>query len=671
MFVLIIREDPAPDAGASAPVANISNFIPTKPSIVLAALALVAGIGATAAQDADLTYRGNLDLPEISVTANLVETPLSQVGSAVTVITGEELREQQIKFVSDALRQVPGLAVNRTGPVGQLAQVRIRGAESNQTKVFIDGIEVNDPAAGSEFDFAHLLTDDIDRIEVLRGPQSALYGSDAIGGVINIITRRGAGAVRTAARIEGGSFGTINGSASVSRGTDRYNVIASASGFQTEGISVASTRLGNRERDGYSNGTVFAKGGYVFTDNFDVSAVVRYTANRTDLDVETFYPKYGHTGPVDALQDVKGEQFFSRAQARLLLLDGHWEQIAGFAYTDQDRKYRDLDPRMLTSTFDGERTRVDYRSNVFFDTPHFLDASHTVTFAIEHDEDRAISKSLWSSFDEQIGTTGFVGQYQGSLFKDLSLTGSIRHDDNEVFKDATTYRVTAAYVLERSGTKFRASYGTGVKNPTLFELYGYTNTYRGNPNLKPERGEGWDAGLDQQLFGWGALDVTYFNQQITDLITGSGQTSINLPGTSKIDGVEIGFSANPLPNVTVRASYTYADGEDANGDTLVRRPKNIASLYVNYLFLDARAQINLGVDYSGKQKDWVYNTDYSQRFTINLKPYTLVNLAGSYRINDNLQLYARLENILDEKHEEVWGYGTPGFGGYAGIRLTF
>ncbi|WP_137388118.1 TonB-dependent receptor plug domain-containing protein [Rhodoligotrophos defluvii] len=665
MFVLIVRKDFAPESGPSAPVPT------TKQSILVAALALAVGLEAAAAQDADLDDGGNLDLPEISVTANLVETPLSQVGSAVTVITGEELREQQIKFVSEALRQVPGLAVSRTGPLGQLTQVRIRGSEGNQTKVFIDGIPVNDPAAGSEFDFAHLLADDIERIEVLRGPQSALYGSDAVGGVINVVTRRGEGRTRAAARVEGGSFGTLNGNASVSGGTDRYNFIASASGFQTEGISVASTRLGNKEKDGYGNGTVFAKAGYNLTDTFDLSAVVRYTTSRSDLDAETFYPQYGHTGPVDALQDVKGEQFFTRAQARLLLLDGHWEQIAGFAYTDQDRTYRDLDPRMVTSTYDGERARFDYQSTFFFDTPQFLDASHAATFAVEHDEDKAISKNVWSSFEKSIGTTGFVGQYQVSLFEDLSLTGSIRRDDNELFKDSTTYRATAAYFLKESGTKLRGSYGTGVKNPTLFELYGYTNNYRGNPNLKPERGEGWDIGIDQQIFGGGILDITYFSQRITDLITGAGQTSINLPGSSKIDGVELGLSVSPITNLTLRASYTYMNGEDADGRTLVRRPKNLASIDVSYILLDDRAQLNLSVDYVSKQKDWVYSADYNERYIVDLNAYTLVNLAASYQINDGLQLYGRLENILDEKYYEVWGYGTLGFGGYAGVRLTF
>lgn len=624
-----------------------------------------------AAQDADLDYGGNLDLPEISVTANLVPTPLEQVGSAVTVITGEEMKKQNIRLVSQILRQVPGVAVSRTGPVGQWTDVRIRGSEPNQTKVFIDGIAVNDPAADSAFDFAHLLADDIERIEILRGPQSALYGSDAAGGVINIITKRGDGPVRTSAKVEGGSFGTFNGNASVSGSGERYNFIASVSGMRTDGISAASTRLGNTERDAYENVTVFGKSTYNLTDNLEVAGVVRYVNHRVDLDTDLFVPSLGHTAPVDSLEDVKGEQIFTRAQTRLLLLDGHWEQVAGVTYTDQNRRFRNLAPRQLISTFDGYRTRVDYQSNFFLDTPALFDASHTFTVAVSHDEDKAVSRSIWSSFNEKVGSTGYVGEYKVNLAKALTLTGSIRHDDNDVFKDSTTYRNTAAYVFDRTGTKLRGSYGTGVKNPTLFELYGYIGNYHGNPDLKPEHAKGWDAGFDQEIFGLGTFHFTYFDQRISDLIAGAGETSINLPGESKINGVEVGLTVQPVENVTVRASYTYTDGVDADGNPLIRRPKHIASLNVGYSFLDNRAQLNLGIDYNGKQTDWVWSEFWDEHYEVKLKAYTLVSLSGTYRLNDSVELFGRLENILDQKYYEVYGYGTPGFSGYAGLRVTF
>ncbi len=333
-------------------------------------------------------------LPEISVTANLTETPLTEVGSAVTIITGEELKEQEIRYVGEALRQVPGVAVSQSGPRGQFTQLRIRGSESNQTKVFIDGIAVNDPARGSEFDFAHLLVDDIERIEVLRGPQSALYGSDAIGGVVNIVTRRGAPGTRLAGRIEGGSHGTASGNASLSAGGERFDFLAGASGIRTEGTSIADERLGNREKDGYENGTLYAKGGVDVTDWLNLSGVARYTRSRSDLDSEGFLPAVGHTGPFDAKQDAKSDQLFTRAQAKVTLLDGHWEQVAGIAYAQQNRDYRDLKPTVVTTTYEGERVHLDYRSSFMFDTPAIADAAHTVTLAVERDEDSAVSESV-------------------------------------------------------------------------------------------------------------------------------------------------------------------------------------------------------------------------------------------------------------------------------------
>lgn len=624
------------------------------------------------AQDADLGDAAVVALPEISVTANLAPTARDKVGSAITVITGADLRQQKIRFVTDALRQVPGLAVNRTGPAGQLTQVRIRGSEGNQTKVFIDGIPVNDPAFGSEFDFSSLLADDIERIEVLRGPQSALYGSDAVGGVINIITRTGQPGTQVSARLEGGSFGTVNGSASVSGANEHANFIASAMGFKTDGISAASSDLGNTEKDGYRNGTVFAKGTVSPNELVDVTGVVRYTGTKADLDSEAFLPAYGHTGPVDALQDSVGEDLYGRLQARLSLFERRWQQTAGITYTDQKTKYRDLDPTTVTSIYQGKKRRLDYQSTFFFETLEIADAEHVLTVAVQDEEDTVTSDSAYASFDRSIHSTGLVGEYQLEVFDALTLTGSVRQDFNELFEDATTARATAAYRIDRTGTKLRGSFGTGVKNPTMFELYGYTNTYRGNPDLKPEQATGWDVGVDQELFGGTAVaDVTYFNQRISDLITGSGQTSINMPGTSEIDGVEVGLTVTPIDPLTVRASYTYTDGRDSTGAELVRRPRNVASLDINYRFLDGRANVNLGIDYNGAQTDWVYNASYTQKTVIDLDAYTLVNLAASYDINPHTQIYGRVDNLLDEDYYEVWGYGTEGIAAYAGVKLTF
>jgi vitamin B12 transporter len=598
------------------------------------------------------------------VTANRTPTPAAEVGSAVTVITRQELEDRQIRQVSDVLRAMPGVAVNRGGPVGQLTQIRIRGSEGNQTLVLIDGVEVNDPSAGSEFDFAHLMADDIERIEVLRGPQSALYGSDAVGGVVNIVTRRGDGPVGSTASIEGGGYGTVRGQASVSGGTDQYDFLFGTAGLTTDGISAADRRLGNSEADGYRNGTAYAKVGLHPSELVDIDVVGRYTRFRSDLDGFA-----GGVGAIDTKDDVDGSTFLGRVQGKLTLLDGRWDHIVGLSTTEDSRDYRsDGD---ITSTYRGKTTRLDYQTNLTLDSETLLPAQHRLTLAADHEEQQADSDSDFASFTRGIGSTGLVGQYQLGLFDSLFLTGSIRHDINDLFRDTTTYRLTAAYQVEATGTKLRASYGTGVKNPSLFELYGYTNTYRGNPALKPESARGWDAGFDQQIWGDRVVfDATYFDQRISDLIVGTGQSSTNLDGTSVARGVELGLTVTPVDDLTIRASYTYTDAHDATGAELVRRPRNLASLDVNYRFLDGAANLNLGIDYNGRQKDLAFDAAYNSS-PVTLHGYTLVNLGGSYQVNGAVQVYGRIDNLLDEAYEEVWSYGTPGRAGYLGMKVSF
>lgn len=600
-------------------------------------------------------------LPEISVTANRVPTAADATGSALTVITADELQQRQTQILSDVLRTVPGVAVNRTGPMGTLTQVRIRGSEGNQTLVLIDGIEVNDPASGSEYDFAHLLAGDIERVEVLRGPQSALYGSDAVGGVINIVTRRGNGAPSLSAAVEGGSFGTWAGRVTAGTGNDRYDVAVSAQGVRSTGVSVADRRLGNDEKDGYRNGTLTAKAAVRPTGSTELAVVGRYTRFDTDTDGFT-----GGRGAVDDGTSTTGKQVFGRVQGKAVFLDGHWEHIAGLSYGRQQRAYRDARGQS-TSTYEGRKTKLDYQTNLSFATGP---AAHVLTAGVEHEDDTGITRSSYSNFDRTIGSTGLVGQYKLDLFERLTLTGSVRRDDNDLFQDATTWRGTAAYRMEDTGTKLRASYGTGVKNPTLFELYGYTATYSGNPDLKPEKGRGWDVGVDQALWGKRVVaDATWFNQRIRDLITGTGRTSINMAGESRVQGVELGLTVEPVDGLTLRGSYTWTEGEDSTGAELVRRPKHLASLNANYRFLEDRANANIGIVYNGRTSDWAYDAFYNRQ-PVSLTPYTLVNLSGSYKLTDRVEAFGRIENLTDRHYQEVWTYGAAGRAGYLGLRLA-
>ena len=613
------------------------------------------------AQDAGET---DFTLDRIVLSANATDTAASAVGSAVTVVEGKELEQQQVRVVSDVLQQVPGVTVSRTGPQGASTSVHIRGSEGNQTLVMIDGIEVNNPATDSAYDFSNLLAQEVERIEVLRGPQSALYGSDAVGGVVNIVTRKGDGKPTLTLKGEGGTLGSAEGLATISGGTERYDYLFSAAGLHTDNISVADKANGNTEKDPFDTGTLLAKGGFRPTEDLEIAAVGRYT--RSNFSGDGYW---GGIGAVDDDSSTLTNQGYARVQASLDTLEKTWQHVLGVAVTSSDQEYRY--GRSKDSSFNGSTAKADYRTNYFLDTSAFIPASHVFTFGADYQHNAVTSWSAWSAVDESYDEESLTGQYQLTLFDSLALTGAVRQDFNQKFDNATTFRLTGAYIFAQTETKVRGSYGTGVKNPSLFELYGYTGTYHGNPDLKPEGARGWDAGFDQPL--WGnriEANVTWFDQRITDLITGSGASSINTPGTSTINGLELGLTLRPLDNLMLRGSYTWMNGEDAEGNALIRRPENTGSVSVNYAFLDQKANLNLTVIYVGAQTDNFYDANYYTT-PVKLDPYTLVNLAGSYQVTEKAQLFARVENLLDQDYQEAYTYGTAGITAYGGVKVTF
>lgn len=637
------------------------------------AVALLLAHGTAAAQE-------EISLDVITVTPNTTPTEARSVGSAVSVVTRAELQERQTRTVADALRTLPGVTLDRSGTFGNITQVRLRGTEPNQTLVLIDGVEMNDPSADDAYDFGHLLAAQVERIEVLKGPQSALYGSDAVGGVINIITRRGDGEPSVTGEIEGGSFGTVSGNAAVSGGNESFDFLVGGGGMRTDGVSTAAEWNGNTEEDGYENGTAFAKFGARPTEWLSLDLVGRF------VDFESEYDGFDYTGPlgiaVDADNVQDGEQAFGRAQATVTLFDGRWQQIFGATGTRHDRDYEfesdnPLSPLKGTSRYVGEKSKLDYQSNVFLETGGPLPASHTLTFKAEHEE-QSLDYTYYdpgfggvaTGTEASIESQGYVGQYQLDVAEALFVTAAVRHDENDFFDDATTYRTTAAYLFD-TGTKVRASYGTGVKNPTLFELYGYTGTFTGNPDLQPEEAKGWDVGIEQGFWdGRITAEATYFEERITDLIAGAGPTAINVPGESEIDGVELALSVMPVAGLTVTGSYTHMQAEDANGDELIRRPEDTASLHVNYAFLEGRANVNVGVSYVGERQDTAFDALFTA-IPVTLEEYTLVDVAASYKLTENAEIYGRVENLFDEQYEEVFSYGTPGRAAYAGLRVNF
>ena len=607
-----------------------------------------------------------IELEPIVVSATRTALPLDQVGSALTVITRDEMEQRQIRFVADALRTVPGLSVTRAGGIGSQTLVRIRGADEDQTLVLIDGVEVNDPSSVSGFDFANLLTDDVERIEVLRGPQSVLYGSDAVGGVINVITRKGGGPFRASAGVEGGSFGTVRGSAGLAGGLadGRIRYSLNAARLHTDGISVANERRGNSEKDGYDNLTLSASLGASLLDNLDVDVVGRFTDAEREGDGFA-----GGVGAIDAEEDNDTVQKFGRVQARLALLDGRWQHRVGLSGADSSIDY--LTDGLKTSSFDGTKTKLDYQTDLSLSTEALLPADHTISVGVERERETAASKSAFSDFDRSITTSSVYSLYQLALFEDLFLTAGGRFDDNDRFEDATTYRLTAAYQVEETGSKLRGSYGTAVKNPTLYDLYGYDATFHPNPDLEPEKARGWDIGIDQALLGDRVLlGATYFDQRLDNFISLTGQTVVNLPGESRIRGVELTAAVALSEGLDLTASYSLTDGEDPDGNELTRNPRHQAAADLSYRFFEDRATVNLGVIRVGARDDVAFDAAWNPSI-VRLDPYTLVNLAASFEVTGGFEVFGRIENLFDEEYEELFTYGTPGRAGFIGLRARF
>jgi vitamin B12 transporter len=606
-------------------------------------------------------------IEEIVVTATRIETPSREVGSSVTVITNQQIEERQNTTVLEVLRTVPALDVVRSGGPGGQTSVFIRGAKSEHTLVLIDGIEMNDPITpGRSYDFANLTTDNIERIEIIRGPQSTLYGSDAIGGVINIITKRGKGRPSGFVSAEGGSFNTFREKAGVSGGNKWANYSLGISRWDTDGISAADEKDGNHEKDGYENTSISTKLGITPAENFDADFVLRYINAKADID-----NSWGVLDDPNNTADM--EQLFFRTQARLSLFNDLWEQRLGCSLTDLDRDYRnDTDAKhpndLDRSSYDGKILKFDWQHNLY------LHETNTLTLGVETEKEKGQSDYYsesalgtdTSTFEkENARTTGYYLQDQVKLWDSWFTTLGVRLDDHSRFGSETTYRIASAYLIRQTGTKLKGTYGTGFKAPSLYQLY----SQYGDQNLDPEESTGWDIGVEQSLFDKKLiLGATYFSNEFDELIEFESGTSryINV-AEAEARGVEVFASVRPIDDLTFLASYTYTDTEDkATGKDLLRRAKNKFGFDVNYRFI-GKGNVNLGLVYVGKRDD----NDYSTYTRVELDDYVLVNLAASYDITRNIQIFGRAENLLDEDYEEVKGYGTPEVSAYAGVKLSF
>lgn len=629
---------------------------------------LLAAPAIPAAGEANPAAEGKID--EIVVTATRLETPESEIGSSITVITEEEIRKTQKASVLEVLRGVPALDVVRAGGPGKFTSVFLRGAKSEHTLVLIDGVEMNDPSsAGRGFDFGNLTVENIERIEVVRGPQSVLYGSDAIGGVVNILTKRGKGPPSGFLSAEGGYSGTFLGKTGIGGGTGTVNYSLGVSRLVTDGISAASKKDGNGEKDGYKNTTISTRLGIAPAGNFDADLILRYVDADSDLD------NAGGAGGDDPNNKLETKQLSLRAQSRLALFDDLWEQKLGFSLSDQSQDYgngtdaghpSDLE----RSTYDGQTVKFDWQHNLH------LHKSNTLTLGVETEKEKAsstyYSESVYGPYsgdfpEKTARTTGYYLQDRIRVLDAWFTTLGVRLDDHDRFGTKTTWRAATSFLFRETSTRIKGSIGTGFKAPSLYQLY----SIYGDIDLEPEKSTGWDAGMEQTLLG-GRLTfgATYFSNDFENLIDFDSATSTyGNVGKAESKGVELTLSARPTDDITLNVSYTRTDTEDkATGEELLRRPKDKASADVNYRCA-GKGNVSLGVLVVGGRDDYDYSTFPAAR--VRLGGYTLVNLAASYDITGNIQVSGRVDNLFDKEYEEVRGYGTYGFSAYAGVRYSF
>lgn len=635
------------------------------------------------------TTDANGDTIVVTATRSGDAIPTDLLGASVTVIDPQSLEQRQTRILSDALRDVPGVAVSRTGAVGGQTQIRLRGAEANQTLVLIDGIEVSDPST-SEFDFGTLLADPAARVEVLRGQQSSLYGSDAIGGVINYITSTGAEAPGISLRAEGGSMGTVDGAARVAGVKGDLDYALTGTALHTRGYPTAE---GGSRDVGADQVGVSGKAIWAVASNFHITAVGRYSYSDAD------------TNDSDAsgvTVDSPGAHYHNRAfygllRGQLDLLDGRFTNAVTAQIADTKRDSYDVadtfsprESQPIEDTFGthGRRIKASYEGAFHFGTD---DIKQVATVAV--DAKRESERTTVSAFGGFLGwrhtnNVGVVGEYDLTVHDRLAIGASVRHDWNNRFADPTTYRVQASYKLD-TGTRIHAAAGSGVKDPTFAELFDFfAGQYIGNPNLKPEKSHGWEAGVEQSFLDRHiVLDATYFDNRLKDEITttftADGSTSINLPGHTRQRGVEVSAAARLGDGWRIDAAYTYLHAPQPLDVTLdpatfltgtldvqgLRRAKNIASLNVSWAPPQKRFSANVGVRYNGPQNDEFFGTFPGT--LVRLHGYTLVDMGATYNLTDKVQVFGRVENQLDAHYQEVFTFATPGRAGYGGVRVTF
>lgn len=602
------------------------------------------------------------------VSATRIPTPASEVASSVTLVTSEEIEAKQERTLHDVLQDIPGLVNPSYGGPGTQVYLFTRGTNVNHTKILVDGINIGDPSqSDGSANLAAILASDIERVEMLRGPQSGLYGSDAIGGVLNIVTKKGSGPAKFTGSIEGGSFATFNQNAAVSGSADRVNYALNLAHFSTqeEVVQPVEAVKPGYQRQNYTNDNKVATGkfGVDVTDNLDLGLVLKAADAGTNTlsDNRSSTTGLGYMGTAHNYQDDR--QFMVRGTVHQTLFDGVFDHTLGLADNYERRHYAYASNAGQTpSVYGGDRIKGDWQGNIRV-TP-----DEVVTIGAER-EQFSLSDLVPQKFTTNSANTAGFTQLQSKLDEHFVDTISLRHDANDQFGSANTYRVAPAILLPETGSKIKASAGTGFHAPSLDQLYHNYPSYNfyGNPNLKPEKSLGWDTGFEQELVsGKVQFGSTYFHNNIKNMIVsglnGQGVYTYNNVSTATTKGFENFVSYLPTEGLTLRADYTKTLTENLQAHReLVERPKNKFGLSAIW---QATNDLRLSVTGTGVSNSYSY-------YYLNTPGWWTANVAADYKLNENLSVFGRIDNMFDRKYAEMLGYQAPGIGVFAGIKVTY
>lgn len=591
-----------------------------------------------------------IDSAEVVVTATGAEQRRDTSGQAITVITRDQLDQRQTISLSDYLATTPGVTVTRNGGPGSLTAVRIRGAEGDHTLTLIDGVRVNDPSStGGAFDFGNLLAGNVERVEVLRGANSVAWGSQALGGIVNVVTAQPRDGLTFRGQGEYGSKDTGFASATVAAGSSLVRGSLSGGYYTTDGISAAAV---GTERDGYRQYGGSAKLVVEPVEGFGADLRLYYANSRLDIDGFGGPPNFafGDTPEFSKTQELYG-------YAGLFANVGDLKNRVAFTVADINRD--NFNPTFGTApSFQGRgrSERYEYRGD--------FRASDAIRFVggAEREDSRFDDRA---GLKVETGITSVFGQAVLNPTDRITLTGGVRYDDHEDFGDRTTFGGNAA-VRIGSGTTFRANYAEGFKAPTLYQLYGRFGTFVfGNLNLKPETAKSYDAGVEQSLLGGQLVaGLTWFHRDTVNQID-FGPTGYDNIARARAQGVEAEAVLRPSDAWTISLNYSHIAARNRSpgvnmGKQLARRPRDTANVSADWR---SPWGVSLGGTLSlvGDSFDNASNTT-------RLDGYVLAGLRAEVPIGDRFAVYGRIDNIFDADYRTVATYGTWGRAAFVGVR---